>query len=82
VEVGHSSKLSESTLLITISCPKISYILCKSPSSRLADIRTIRIPFHNPSHALIALRGLQVDKEQNSIFVQRQLTTEGPDLIV
>jgi len=23
-----------------------------------------------------------VDKEQNSIFVQRELTTEGPDLIV
>ena len=77
--------MSESTLIITIPCLGINYILCKYTipiACSVIDSRTIRIPFHNPTHALIALRGLQVDKEQNSIFVQRELTTEGNDLIV
>ena len=44
--------------------------------------RTLRIPFHTPSHALVAQRALSVDKEQNAQLVKRQIEVDGSDLVV
>jgi len=42
----------------------------------------MRIPFYTPAHALIAKRALEVDREQNGTFVERDLAVEGAELIV
>ena len=44
--------------------------------------RTLRIPFHTPSHAFVAQRALSVDKEQNAQLVRRQIEVDGSDLVV
>ncbi|WVW78411.1 hypothetical protein I302_100365 [Kwoniella bestiolae CBS 10118] len=42
---------------------------------------TLRIPFHTPQHAQIAKQALEVDKEQNAVFVHRELEVQGDVLI-
>lgn len=43
---------------------------------------TIRVPFLTPEHATIARRALDVDREQNASFVEREITVEGAELIM
>ncbi|WVQ69295.1 uncharacterized protein L199_007512 [Kwoniella botswanensis] len=42
---------------------------------------TLKIPFYTPRHAQIAKQALEVDKEQNAVFVHRELDVEGDTLI-
>ncbi|TEB27006.1 transcription factor Pcc1 [Coprinellus micaceus] len=44
--------------------------------------RTIKVPFANPEHALIAKQVIEVDAELNPSAVKRTLSVDGENLIV
>lgn len=51
-------------------------------SNLLLTSSTLRIPFFNAEHALIAKRSLDVDREVNMELVERETTLEGAVLVV
>ncbi|WRT64725.1 uncharacterized protein IL334_001659 [Kwoniella shivajii] len=51
------------------------------PSREGWHTTTLGIPFHTSEHAEIARKALEVDKEQNGVFVYRELSVEGEVLI-